>query len=525
MDYLEYFGLSAEPFSHAPNSRYYYASRQHTEALKRLLYAVNTMKGLALLIGDIGHGKTTLARRLLDALPENEFEAAMLVIVHAGVTASWLLKRIATQLGVENPAEDKLALLSQVYERLVAIHDAGKRAVVLIDEAQMLGTRELMEEFRGLLNLELPGHKLLSFVFFGLPDVEQNLLLDPPLAQRVALRYHLKALTLDETTAYVQHRLRLVGGAPELFPVDALAEVHVQSRGIPRVINTLCDNVLLEAYFARQEAASAALVSATAGNLGVGREATSMPPRGSTVSSGGVSASAAAAASAAADKAAEAAEAAGADAIVVVTRSPRGEVPAEDLAVAASVLDADEIASRVAGEGPRDEGARSTLGEHSPSVAAVAAASERDAPTNTTVSSGHPDKALRPVPFVRRPRPAEDKGPPAVLLAPGSKATTVDIDDPLAFLASAQQPAAATADSVAYTAPAVAPAAATVVRPAPAAAPAAATAAPSAPAVAAAPAPRAAQAAKPGPAGAAKAKSQPIDLSEIDDLLAELKRK
>ena len=172
MDYLTYYGLTAEPFSNAPLSRFYYASRQHTEAIDRLRHAVATMRGLAILIGDIGLGKTTLARRMLDALPEEEFEAALLVIVHAGITANWLLKRIAIQLGVADPADDKLAILSQLYERLRQIHEAGKRAVVLIDEAQMLASRELMEEFRGLLNLEVPDHKLITFVFFGLPEIE-----------------------------------------------------------------------------------------------------------------------------------------------------------------------------------------------------------------------------------------------------------------------------------------------------------------------------------------------------------------
>ncbi|MEE8409733.1 MAG: AAA family ATPase, partial [Myxococcota bacterium] len=194
MDYLDYFGLTAEPFSNAPLSRFYYASRQHTDALDRLRYAASTMKGLAILIGDIGLGKTTLARRMLESLPEEEYEAAMLVIVHAGITPNWLLKRIAIQLGVPDPADDKLTILSQLYQRLLVIYEAGKRAVVLIDEAQMLATRELMEEFRGLLNIEVPERKLISFIFFGLPELERNLRLDPPLAQRIGIRYHLQPL-------------------------------------------------------------------------------------------------------------------------------------------------------------------------------------------------------------------------------------------------------------------------------------------------------------------------------------------
>src|SRR3984957_14114893 len=211
MNYLEFFELTSEPFSNAPVSRFYYNSPQHAQALTRLLHAVEHMKGLAILIGDIGRGKTTLARRMLDALPENEYEAALLVIIHSGITANWLLKRIALQLGVESPAEEKLPLLSQLYQRLLQIYEQGKKAVVLIDEAQMLATREIMEEFRGLLNLEVPERKLISFVFFGLPEIEENLKLDPPLQQRVAMRYRLSTLAAADTAAYVEHRLRQAG--------------------------------------------------------------------------------------------------------------------------------------------------------------------------------------------------------------------------------------------------------------------------------------------------------------------------
>lgn len=213
MDYLDYYELSQEPFSNAPVSRFYYDSAQHSQALIRLKYAVSTMKGLAVLVGSIGAGKTTLARRLLDALDESEYEAALLVIIHSGITSDWLLRRIAVQLGVEDPAQDKLTMLSQLYRRLVEIYEAGKKAVVLIDEAQMLRTRELMEEFRGLLNLEVPERKLLSFVFFGLPDIEDHLRIDLPLAQRIALRVRLDPFDLQSSDAYIRHRLRVAGGA------------------------------------------------------------------------------------------------------------------------------------------------------------------------------------------------------------------------------------------------------------------------------------------------------------------------
>jgi general secretion pathway protein A len=267
VNYLEFYELAHEPFSNAPVSRFYFSSTQHAQALMRLMHAVSSMKGLALLVGDIGAGKTTLARRMLDSLPEEEYEAALLVIIHSGVTANWLLRRIALQLGIDSPAEEKLALLSQLYQRLVRIYEQGKKAVVLIDEAQMLQTREIMEEFRGLLNLEVPERKLISFVFFGLPEIEQNLKLDPPLAQRVALRYRLEPLSEETTEAYVRHRLKLAGAPRVPFTPGAISLIHSYSGGTPRLVNTLCDNALFEGFVERAQELDEKLIERIAGDL------------------------------------------------------------------------------------------------------------------------------------------------------------------------------------------------------------------------------------------------------------------
>jgi type II secretory pathway predicted ATPase ExeA len=269
VNHLEFYELGQEPFSNAPVSRFYYSSSQHAQALTRLMHAVDSMKGLAILVGDIGAGKTTLARRMLDNLPEEEYEAALLVIIHSGITANWLLRRIAAQLGIESPAEEKLALLSQLYQRLVRIYEEGKKAVVLIDEAQMLASREIMEEFRGLLNLEVPERKLLSFVFFGLPSIEENLKLDPPLAQRVALKYRLEPFNQEATEAYIRHRLRLGGSSRVPFTPSAIARIHLLSHGTPRVINTICDNALFEGFLAKQPSIDEGLIARVGNDLGL----------------------------------------------------------------------------------------------------------------------------------------------------------------------------------------------------------------------------------------------------------------
>lgn len=269
MSYLEHYGLDREPFSNAPDARFYYNSELHSQALLRLMYAVDSNKGLAVLVGGVGTGKTTLARRMLDNLPEDRYESSLLVMVHSGITPEWILTRIALQLGVDEPAGDRLKLLKQLYTRLLEIDDEGRRAVVLIDEAQMLQSRELMEEFRGLLNLEIPGKKLLNIVFFGLTDLEDCLALDEPLAQRVAVKYHLKSMTVETTTSYIKHRLQVAGAKEVLYEAEVIPLIHRYAGGVPRLINTICDNCLFEAYLRKMHKVDSRIAHSVAGDLGL----------------------------------------------------------------------------------------------------------------------------------------------------------------------------------------------------------------------------------------------------------------
>lgn len=269
MNYLDFYKLNEEPFSSAPDIKFYYNSAQHSKALVRLMYAVDSMKGLALLIGGIGTGKTTLARRMLDSLPEEEYESALLVIIHSGITADWLFKKIALQLGITEPSENKITLLSQLYERLNELYEQHKKAVVLIDEAQMLKSKEMMEEFRGLLNLEASDRKLITFVFFGLPEIEDNLILDPPLAQRVALKYRLESFNYESTEAYIKHRLGLAGSKDEIFNAEAIEKIHAYSKGIPRMINIISSNALFEGFLVKAKLIDVKIIDDVAADLDI----------------------------------------------------------------------------------------------------------------------------------------------------------------------------------------------------------------------------------------------------------------
>ena len=251
MDHLAYYGLNQEPFSIMPLTNFYYHNEQQDQAYVRLKRAVEGMKGLAVLVGDIGTGKTLLARRLLEKLPEDEYEVSLLVVLHSDVDSDWLIRRIAAQFGVEHPSGTKVEVISRLYERLVQLSEEGKRGVILIDEAHMLRKKELLEEMRGLLNLELPQQKLLSFVFFGMPELDQNLRGDPALAQRVAVRYQLKNFTPEIVVDYVRFRLFHAGCEKQVFSAEALKKLHDYTNGNPRLINVICDNALFEGFVRR----------------------------------------------------------------------------------------------------------------------------------------------------------------------------------------------------------------------------------------------------------------------------------
>ncbi len=267
MDHLQFYNLKEHPFSNSIDIRFFFETEQHAQALLRLKYAVDTKKGLAVVVGDVGTGKTTLARRMLNELDEDKYEAALLVVIHTSVTADWLMKKIAMQLGITDVQENKLGILSQLYKKFVEINESGRKIIVLMDEAQMLASREIMEEFRGLLNMEGSDGKLITLVFFGLPDLEDALALDEPLQQRVAVKYKLQGFDENMTKEYIRHRLKIAGCEEEIFESDAVTAIHRYSNGIPRLINTVCDNAMFEGFLIKQKPLSKDIIDQVANNL------------------------------------------------------------------------------------------------------------------------------------------------------------------------------------------------------------------------------------------------------------------
>jgi general secretion pathway protein A len=272
MDYLEYYGLKEHPFSNIVDGRFYYNTPELADAMLKLRHAIDNRRGLAVVIGDIGTGKTTLARRLLEELDEDSYEAALLVIIHSSVSSEWLLKKFAMQLGIGDIKEDKVELLGQIYGRLQEINETGKTAVVMMDEVQMLKSSEIMEEFRGLLNMEMSSGKMINLVFFGLNDLEEVLGLDEPLRQRVAVKINLRALNREGTLDYIMHRLRIAGREGDIFQDGSVEKVYEYSRGIPRLINVICDNALLDGFLIKSNAIDESIIDAVAVDLGLASE-------------------------------------------------------------------------------------------------------------------------------------------------------------------------------------------------------------------------------------------------------------
>ena len=247
--YLSFFGLNEKPFSITPDPRYLFLSERHAEAMAHLLYGIKEAGGFIQLTGEVGTGKTTIVRSLLAQTPEN---AEIALILNPRMTAPEFLLTLCEELGIGVP--DKAAgslkdLVDVLNDYLLRAHAAGRRVVLVVDEAQNLAP-EVLEQVRLLTNLETNTQKLLQIILIGQPELRE--LLDRSelrqLAQRITGRYHLDPLSGPETFAYVRHRLRVAGATSEIFTRGALQRIYRLSGGVPRVINILCDRALLGGY-------------------------------------------------------------------------------------------------------------------------------------------------------------------------------------------------------------------------------------------------------------------------------------
>ena len=260
--YHSFFGLTEQPFSIAVNPRYLFMSDRHREALAHLLYGVGSGGGFVLLTGEVGTGKTTLNRCLLEQLPSNTDIA---IVLNPALSATELLASVCDEFEIRYPSETQsLKTLTDALHRfLLANHAKGRQTVLMIDEAQHLDF-DVLEQIRLLTNLETDEKKLLQIILTGQPELES--MLERPelrqLNQRITARYQLTALDAQETQNYVRHRLSISGltGGGSLFTPSALRRVFKLTGGIPRLINLLCDRAMMGAYGRNEPEVSAAIV-------------------------------------------------------------------------------------------------------------------------------------------------------------------------------------------------------------------------------------------------------------------------
>lgn len=245
--YLDHFGLKETPFSIAPDPQYLYMSKRHRDALAHLFYGIQTDGGFILLTGEVGTGKTTLCRCLLEQIPA-DVETAF--VLNPKLTAIELLATICDEFGICYPENASLKTLTDsINSYLLDAHSQGKRSVLIIDEAQNLST-DVLEQIRLLTNLETNERKLLQIILLGQPELGDVLAAQNmrQFNQRITARFHLEALPYLDTCDYVVHRLSIAGGDKSLFSRSALKRIYKLSTGIPRVINLISDRALLGAY-------------------------------------------------------------------------------------------------------------------------------------------------------------------------------------------------------------------------------------------------------------------------------------
>lgn len=242
--YEEYWKLSEKPFENTPDPRFLYSSPRHEEALSRMLYVIKEHKGAGMLTGEYGSGKTLLSRVLLEELSSDQYQTA--IIFNPRLPSLELIKEIIYQLGGNTLSiMPKTDLLHGLNEILYKNKKEDKNTVIVIDEAQAIPSDSGFEELRLLLNFQLNENFLLTLILLGQPELKEKINSLPQLRQRLAVRYHLKALSHFETKEYVNHRLEVVDAKKGIFQEEAFHEIYRYSAGIPRRINNICDLALL----------------------------------------------------------------------------------------------------------------------------------------------------------------------------------------------------------------------------------------------------------------------------------------
>ena len=282
--YKSHFGLTRNPFEISPDPEFLYSTDAHREALAAMYYGIRGHSGVVVLTGEVGTGKTLIIRCLLQVLSENKLASAY--VFNPKLSALQLLQYIAGDLGLP-PTRSKSELLLKLNHFLIERHRQDLETVLIVDEAQLL-QKDLLEEIRLLTNLETSQQKLLQIVLAGQPELEKKL--DSKnlrqLKQRVTFRCNLSPFSPEDTGHYIRHRLQVAGagaGADKIFSEETVLMIHEYSNGIPRLINTICNNALVSGYASHAHSISGMIISEVAADLRLKRQKIKSTPQQSAI--------------------------------------------------------------------------------------------------------------------------------------------------------------------------------------------------------------------------------------------------
>lgn len=241
--YQEYWKLKEKPFENSPDPKFLYHSQEHDEALFRLLYAIQSSKGAALLTGEYGCGKTLLMHTIVSELSAGQFKIAYLT--NPRWSATELVQEILYQFEIDTQSHNRIDMLHDLNDFLFDNVRNKKHTIIIVDEAQVITDYETFEELRLLLNFQMNDRYLLTLFLVGQPELNETVKNIPQLNQRIAVRFHLKRFGPEDTKAYINYRLRVAGRNEPIFTDNAISVIYDHTQGTPRLINNVCDLALV----------------------------------------------------------------------------------------------------------------------------------------------------------------------------------------------------------------------------------------------------------------------------------------
>lgn len=256
--YLKYWGFNRLPFENVPSHSLFFRSPQHEEALMRLLYTVENRKGAAMLTGELGSGKTTVGRALMNQLGKDKYEAQ--TIINPALNPEDFIRALLIALGENADSDSKVVLLDRLQKHLNRNAVQGVNTVIIIDEAHLIKQQASLEEVRMLLNLNSEYHHLITLILLGQTPLIENVAKLKPLETRISVKYHLDPLVLEDTVRYIVFRLKNAGATKGIFTKEAMFPINDFARGVPLRINNLCDRSLLIGFMKKAKVIDTAIV-------------------------------------------------------------------------------------------------------------------------------------------------------------------------------------------------------------------------------------------------------------------------